>query len=1267
MHFLKMQNRKLIFALMLFGFIFSLSGCNLIPDGIIDAPEKVKLDTPTNVRVEEGTLRWNAVDNAAHYIIKIGDNDYQRNTIACDLKDIITMNGVYNISVQAVPSDTTMAASDYSAILQFTYEDGLYVQGNTTEGLFRYFDDINKSESYIGYGYDVINSSYVNSDEVKMNYPIFDYERLLDKRLVMIKERRTEDMYISSESMEDYMNRLSASFSTKIKAGKIFSGGAKASFTLTSTNVASALFYEYSHQTRAYYLILQIDTEEYKELLTDAFKRDLMNMNIANLFQKYGTHLITSVAMGGRIDLFYTMTSSKVTDFTQVKASLETDVKFTGGSVNVDGSFEYEDKAMESGIQIQIKSNVYGGNYSQMNTEKAMLKNYDTWINSIEEKPALIGIRDINSLYPIWELLGDSTEEQARKNEIIEYFDTYAEDSYTDLLSFYEISAPITPEGVEVSLYNSSSADVSIDPNDVSQGQLIYYRLDVTPGNAIITTTVTAENSPYVQINQGNRTIKISEDTPDGTVIKVTFSVGNGVSTTATLSVVRRHDISFDSQGGTTVDVIGNIKHNSYVLPPVNPIRDHYDFQGWYTDLSYKTQFVFSENIIDKDMMLYAKWTPKVYNISFDTDGGTPVTSKSTSIDSNFKIEAPVAPTKEGYQFLGWYKDQNISVDFTNDIFDKDCTLNAHWLINTFNVTFILNNNQPNVVVENVDYNTYVNPPSEVINGDLKLVGWFRDVLLTDQFDLHNNKITSNISLYAKWQNATSKISFNSNGGSIVTDIVQTPNAIIEAPSEPVRSGYVFKGWYTADDIQFVFHEMPNEDITLYAKWEINFATISFESNGGSSISEIVQMPNATISKPSDPTKEGYSFTGWYDEHEVEFIFDKMPVSNITLYAMWNANTYSIDVMVNNQTINDVQSFVFNQPYTIEQEIPTKEFYVFDGWFVNYNDSEHRLTDLSGSSSYTTWIVAEDCLIYPKWTNDPAWIQITRETDIEKIRLDLDAQYVLMNNVTLTTLQWTPITNFTGLLDGNGFQIFDLKIHIPADIYANEKDYGLFANNQGIIRNLTLSNATITSSVAHGGAWVNVGAFAGTNTGQILNSAVEVNINCRRYISRIGGFVGLNKGTISNVRSWTTIYGNGDMGAIAGVVDAGTISHATAYDRTLSLYVQISNRSIGSIVGYALNSTLEDIHATGMIIKYEGRSEIDWNEIAPNMGLLVGHLNTSTITGYSIVSSVFNLGNLLEKTNNGSIFNSWYNQQEYVGNGIEDTYGRGSGTVNVTK
>jgi uncharacterized repeat protein (TIGR02543 family) len=78
--------------------------------------------------------------------------------------------------------------------------------------------------------------------------------------------------------------------------------------------------------------------------------------------------------------------------------------------------------------------------------------------------------------------------------------------------------------------------------------------------------------------------------------------------------------------------------------------------------------------------------------------------------------------------------------------------------------------------------------------------------------------------------------------------------------------------------------------VTLYAKFEINEYTISFESNEGSAVSAITQDYATEVVTPSEPTRIGYTFAGWFSDVELTtaYVFSTMPAEDITLYAKWN-------------------------------------------------------------------------------------------------------------------------------------------------------------------------------------------------------------------------------------------------------------------------------------------------------------------------------------------------------------------------------------------
>ena len=144
-------------------------------------------------------------------------------------------------------------------------------------------------------------------------------------------------------------------------------------------------------------------------------------------------------------------------------------------------------------------------------------------------------------------------------------------------------------------------------------------------------------------------------------------------------------------------------------------------------------------------------------------------------------------------------------------------------------------------------------------------------------WDYASDKVTDNITLYAKWAANTYTITFDTAGGSEIAPITQEYGTVITAPEAPTREGYTFIGWDKE-----IPTTMPAENMTVTAQWEINQYTITFDTNGGSEIAPITQDYETAITAPADPTREGYTFIGWDME-----IPTTMPAENITLKARW--------------------------------------------------------------------------------------------------------------------------------------------------------------------------------------------------------------------------------------------------------------------------------------------------------------------------------------------------------------------------------------------
>ena len=122
--------------------------------------------------------------------------------------------------------------------------------------------------------------------------------------------------------------------------------------------------------------------------------------------------------------------------------------------------------------------------------------------------------------------------------------------------------------------------------------------------------------------------------------------------------------------------------------------------------------------------------------------------------------------------------------------------------------------------------------------------------------------------------------------GNAVTDIKFYNDALTLRGALFTRTGYTQVGWATVDGGEKVYAfgggYTTNAALTLYPVWNTNKYTITFDTAGGSEIAPITQDYGTAITAPADPTREGYTFTGWDTE-----IPTTMPAENITLKARW--------------------------------------------------------------------------------------------------------------------------------------------------------------------------------------------------------------------------------------------------------------------------------------------------------------------------------------------------------------------------------------------
>ena len=151
--------------------------------------------------------------------------------------------------------------------------------------------------------------------------------------------------------------------------------------------------------------------------------------------------------------------------------------------------------------------------------------------------------------------------------------------------------------------------------------------------------------------------------------------------------------------------------------------------------------------------------------------------------------------------------------------------------------------------------------------------------------------------------------------------IVQAGETAITAPADPTREGYTFIGWDKA-----IPTTMPAGDMTIKANWAVNQYTISFDTDGGSTIDPITQGYGTDITAPAAPNKTGYTFAGWDRE-----IPTTMPAGDMTIKANWAVNQYTISFDTDGGSTIDPITQGYGTDITAPAA-PTKTGYTFAGW-----------------------------------------------------------------------------------------------------------------------------------------------------------------------------------------------------------------------------------------------------------------------------------------------------------------------------------------------
>ena len=371
--------------------------------------------------------------------------------------------------------------------------------------------------------------------------------------------------------------------------------------------------------------------------------------------------------------------------------------------------------------------------------------------------------------------------------------------------------------------------------------------------------------------------------------------------------------------------------------------RAGYTFAGWRTSGGGT---VAPSDKVTSNCELYASWKPIAYTTTFNGNGGTSnVASRqfpyATQYGTNFN---DVSASRTGYRFAGWYT----AISGGTRIYSYDYvpqgnrTLYAHWTINTYTVKFNANGGSCSTASKTYTHGTAYGTFPTASRAGYTFVGWRTSGGGTVS---PSDKVTSNCELHASWKPIAYTTTFNGNGGTSNVASRQFPYATQYGTNfndvSASRTGYRFAGWYTeasGGTRIYSYDYVPQGNRTLYAHWEVNEYTLTFNANGGScSVASKSYNYGSKYTSLPQATRVGYKFAGWftYDGKEIVSGATSVSASNYTVYAHWIINTYTVTFNANGGECSTAnKTYVYGAEYGT-LPVARRTGYTFDGWRTN--------------------------------------------------------------------------------------------------------------------------------------------------------------------------------------------------------------------------------------------------------------------------------------------------------------------------------------------
>ena len=500
---------------------------------------------------------------------------------------------------------------------------------------------------------------------------------------------------------------------------------------------------------------------------------------------------------------------------------------------------------------------------------------------------------------------------------------------------------------------------------------------------------------------------------------------------------VKTYTVKYNGNGNTggstassthTVGVAKNLTANGFT-------RTGYAFAGWNTSANGNgTSYADKESVKDLSttngatVTLYAKWTPREYQLTMNPNGGafadgnTHAKTLSPNLiydGTNWHNVSSNTVSRTGYTFDGWYdkatggeKVYNIDGSCISGTYWKNntykytgnLTVYAHWTAKKYTVTYNSNGGSGSMATDTVTYGTaYRTKANQFTKTGYTFVGWNEkaDGTGSDWTSWIGKDwtwtYTKNVTLYAQWR--VNSYTLNITGDSGVEKITGNGSynyGVTANVTYKIKTGYHItstSGTTVDGNPDGSWTDKAGAEGTVNDSWEIktcdrtivvhtapNTYTVKYNGNGNNEGSTANSTHTYDVAKnltKNGFVKTGYTFKGWNTKADGSgtSYADKASVKNlsstngatITLYAQWTANKYTVAYNANGGIGTMATDTVsYGTGYVTKTNAFTRTGYTFKGWNEKADGTGTDWTNWIGKS--WTWTYTKNITLYAQWT-----------------------------------------------------------------------------------------------------------------------------------------------------------------------------------------------------------------------------------------------------------------------------------------------------------